>query len=177
MAFLTNVKVKIVGNDDLPRNGVNVSIGNPGGSALQSAITSGCGTAMFTNLSAATYDITVSGLTTSCIVKNTVPVNPDTIPFENRTFLTSTMSGTNIQTQNYIVKNATISGNHMAPNVNSDFTGAIQTSSTVPAFYNPNTNAIVLWSGTNVGKQYNDFYMHSNQNTMMTQSTVIKMNI
>jgi hypothetical protein len=177
MAQQTNVIVKVTNYDNAPRQGVVVDLGNPGGGVIQSATTDGGGSALFTSLDANTYAITISGVATSYVVKNALPINPDQIPFENKTFVASHVSGTNILTQNQTVPVGTISGVTMAANVVTDFLGGVQHDSHVPSFYNPNTNVVVLWSGTNQGQQYDNAYYHKTADTTMVQSTTIRMNI
>lgn len=177
MALQTNVIVKVVDLNNTPKQGVVVGIGNPGAGASQTTTTDGGGSALFTNLNPDTYAITVSGVATSYIVKNTLPINPDNIPFENKTFITSQVSGTNILTQNQTVPVGAISGTTMAANVVTDFVGGVQNASHVPSFYNPNTNVVVLWSGTNQGQQYDNSYFHKTAGPTMVQSTTIRMNI
>jgi len=36
---------------------------------------------------------------------------------------------------------------------------------------------VILWSGTNVGQQYDNAYVHSVQDELAVQSTTIKINI
>jgi hypothetical protein len=177
MAQQTNVIVKVTNYNNVPRQGVVVAIGNPGGGVIQSTTTDGGGSALFTSLDANTYAITISGVATNYIVQNTLPINPDQIPFENKTFVASHVSGTNILTRNQVVTVGTVSGTTMAANVVTDFVGGVQHDSHVPSFYSPNTNAIILWSGTNQGHQYDNSYYHKTADITMVQSTTIKMNI
>ena len=177
MALQTNVKVRVIGTDDSAKNGVTVAIGNPDGAVIQSQITDAGGYALFTALDAAVYAIAISGSSTRYEVKNTYAINPDTIPFENKTFATSTLSGANIWSQNHIVKAGEVTNQHMAPNVITDFVGGVQVSANIPSFYSPNTNEVILWSGTNVGQQYDNAYVHSVQDELAVQSTTIKINI
>jgi hypothetical protein len=189
MALQTNVKVKIVNQAGTPRVGVIATISNPIASyigvpantpipaTLQTQTTDASGYVLFSGLNADTYSINVSGTRTNYIVKNTFVVNPDTIPFENRTFATSTMSGTNILTQNQVNNTPSGVGPILAANTTVDFIGAIRTSAHTPSFYNPNTNVVVLWSGTNEQKQYDSSYYHSTQGLAALQSTTIKINI
>jgi hypothetical protein len=178
MSLQTDVKVKVVNYNDSPRAGVIVTVGVPGAAAVsQTQTTDAGGRVLFTNLNADTYSIAISGVASSYLVKNTFVVNPDNIPFENRTFASSTMSGVNILARNQVVLAGTVSGTSLAPNVMVDFTGGIRTSGTTPSFYSPNTNAVILWSGTNIGKQFNNSYYHTTQGLKAVQSTVIKMNI
>lgn len=189
MAQLTNVSVKIVDPNSNPKQGVIVTISNPPASyigmpsntpapgAIQTQTTDGGGYVLFSGLSADTYAINVSGMSSNYIVKNSFVVNPDSIPFENRTVVASSISGSNIWTQNQLVAAGTISGAFIAANVIDDFTGGVRTAANTPSFYSTNANAVILWSGTNQGKQFNNSYVHSTQSLTAFQSTTIKMKI
>jgi hypothetical protein len=189
MALQTNVKVRIVGTNDAPKPGVIVTISNPplsyigvpsntpAPAALQTQTTDANGYVLFTALNADVYAIGVSGTKTNYVVKNTFVVNPDTIPFENRTFASSTMSGTNILTQNYVVNVGSGLGSYPAPNVIADFTGGIRTAANTQSSFLANTDTVILWSGTNSTKQFNNSYSHTTQGLAALQSTTIKINI
>lgn len=189
MAMQTNLKVRIVDTNSNPKQGVVVAISNPPSNyigapsnlpapaAIQTQTTDGGGYVLFTSLNADTYAIVVSGVSTLYTIKNTYAINPDTQSFQNKTFASSTSSGVGIWTQNQVVQVGTISGAIIAPNIVDDFTGGVRTAANTPSFYNPNTNTVILWSGTNVGRQFDNSYTHTIVEPTFVQSTTIKVKI
>ena len=189
MALQTNLIVKIVDTNSNPKPGVVVTVGLPPVSyigapantpipaVLQTQTTDGGGQVLFTALNADTYNIGVSGALTSCVVKNSFVVNPDSVPFENRLVAASTHSGLSIWTQNQVANVGIASGSYAAPNVISDFTGAVRTSVNTQTSFLATTDTVILWSGTNATKQYNNAYTHGTQGLTAVQTTTIKVNI